>query len=55
MDEHLRANGFKSVLGDPCLFRKVMTDGRVISAVTYVDVATFAVSEDSDYAYLCQC
>ena len=51
MDEHLRANGFKSVLGDPCLFRKVMADGRVILAVTYVDDVTFAVSDDVDHAY----
>ena len=51
MDEHLRANGFKSVLGDPCLFRKVMTDGKVILAVTYVDDVTFAVSDDVDHAY----
>jgi hypothetical protein len=51
MDEHLRANGFKSVLGDPCLFRKVMPDGRVILAVTYVDDVTFAVSDDADHAY----
>ena len=51
MDEHLRGNGFKSILGDPCLFRKVMSNGRVILAVTYVDDVTFAVSEDDDHAY----
>ena len=33
MDEHLRSNGFKSVLGDPCLFRKAMSDRRAVLAM----------------------
>ena len=30
MDEHLRAYGFESTLGDPCLFRKKLPDGQGI-------------------------
>ena len=51
MDEHLRANGFVSMLGDPCLFRKKCPDGKVILAVTYVDDCTFAVSDDAGHEY----
>ena len=51
MDEHLRAHGFVSTLGDPCLFRKKFPDGKVILAVTYVDDCTFAVSEDAGHEY----
>ena len=51
VDEHLRANGFESMLGDPCLFRKKFPDGKVILAVTYVDDCTFAVSEDAGQEY----
>ena len=51
MDEHLRANGFESMLGDPCLFRKKLPDGKVILAVTYVGDCTFAVSDDASHEY----
>jgi len=36
--------GFKNVLGDPCLFKRVLPDGQVIMACTYVDDVTFACS-----------
>ena len=51
MDEHLRAHGFVSTLGDPCLFRKKFPDGKVILAVTYVDDCTFTVSDDAGHEY----
>jgi hypothetical protein len=47
MREHLEANGFKSLLGDPCLFRKELPDGKVIIACTYVDDITYGVSDQA--------
>jgi hypothetical protein len=34
MCAHLTANGFVSILGDPCLFRKEMPDGGIVLAAT---------------------
>jgi hypothetical protein len=51
MKDHLVANGFTSMLGDPCLFRKEMPDGGVILAVLYVDDCTFAVSNMEHHPY----
>jgi hypothetical protein len=45
MNSHLTALGFVSLVGDPCLFRLVLPNGRVILACTYVDDVTFAVSD----------
>ena len=47
MREHLESNGFKSLLGDPCLFRKELPDGKVILACTYVDDITYGVSDQA--------
>ena len=52
MQDHLVANGFTSLLGDPCLFRKEMPGGGVILVVTYVDDCTFAVSQPTDHEYV---
>ena len=46
MHEHLKSKGFESMMGDPCLFRKVLPNGKVIIACTYVDDITFGVSDD---------
>ena len=43
--EHLLALGFTTVVGDPCVFKRVSPDGGVILACTYVDDITFAVSD----------
>jgi hypothetical protein len=51
MHGHLIENGFTSMLGDPCLFRKEMPDGGVILVVTYVDDCTFAVSNAEHHTY----
>lgn len=48
---HLTENGFKSTLGDPCLFRKEMPDGGVILTATYIDDVTFAVSKPEHFDY----
>ena len=34
MNAHLISKGFTSILGDPCLFKKTLADGRVILACT---------------------
>ena len=47
MKQHLESNGFKSMIGDPCLFRKVLPDGKVIIACTYVDDLTYGVSDQA--------
>ena len=44
MHEHLVAKGYVSILGDPCLFRKVLPDGGIIMACTYIDDVTYGVS-----------
>ena len=47
MNAHLTALGYKSILGDPCLFRKVLPDGRVILVCTYIDDVTYGVSDQA--------
>jgi hypothetical protein len=47
LQSHLVAKGFTSLLGDPCLFRKVLTDGRVIICCTYVDDVAFGVQDQA--------
>ena len=44
MNEHLKSIGFKSVLGDPYLFRKELADGRKIFVCTYIDDVMYGVS-----------
>ena len=43
--KHLVSKGFSSILGDPCLFRKVLPNGKVILLCTYVDDLSFGVSD----------
>ena len=45
--KHLVSKGFSNILGDPCLFRKVLPDGKVILLCSYVDDLTFGVSDDA--------
>jgi len=47
MRQHLVSNGFTSLLGDPCFFRKVLPNGQVILACTYVDDITYGVSDQA--------
>jgi hypothetical protein len=47
LSEHLISKGYTSALGDPCLFRKVLPDGRVILVCCYVDDITIGVSDVS--------
>lgn len=51
MCKHLQENGFESILGDPCLFRKKMADGGIILVATYVDDVTFSTTNPSGHAY----
>ena len=44
---HLISKGFESVLGDPCLFKRVHSDGSKYFAAVYVDDITFACSGDA--------
>ena len=51
----LRANGFESTLGDPCLFRRVQPDGSMILVCVYVDDITYATSsQEAADAFLSQ-
>ena len=43
--KHLVAHGFVSILGDPCLFRKVLPDGKQILVCCYVDDLTYGVTD----------
>jgi hypothetical protein len=47
LSEHLISKGYVSALGDPCLFRKVLSDGRVILVCCYVDDLAVGVSDVS--------
>ena len=47
MHVHLVANGFVSILGDPCLFKKVLPNGKKILAAVYVDDVSVGVSDAS--------
>jgi len=43
--EHLRSLGFVSFVGDPCLFKKELSSGKIIYCAVYVDDLTYAVSD----------
>jgi hypothetical protein len=43
MDLHLKSKGFTPTLGDPCLYRRVGADGKVIIACLYVDDLLYGV------------
>jgi hypothetical protein len=47
MDQHLRKKGFVPTLGDPCLYRRVNSNGSVILVCLYVDDALFGVSDSA--------
>lgn len=47
MHEHLTSKGFVPLLGDPCLFRKVLPNGKTILVCTYIDDVTYAVSDQA--------
>ena len=47
LKEHLTSKGYTAALGDPCLFRKVLSDGRVILVCCYVDDISIGVSDVS--------
>ena len=47
MDAHLTSNGFKPMLGDPCLYQKLLSDGRMILCCLYVDDLLFSVPAPS--------
>jgi len=51
MSQHLIANGFESLLGDPCLLKKAMPDGGIILAATYVDDISFSCSNEKEHSY----
>jgi len=45
MSSHLIDKGFVSILGDPCLFRRILPNGKIILVATYVDDITFSVTD----------
>jgi hypothetical protein len=47
MNAHLLTKGFVSILGDPCLFKKKLSDGKAILACTYIDDVTYGVSDQA--------
>jgi hypothetical protein len=47
LQKHLVSKGYEPILGDPCLFRKVLPDGRMIFICTYVDDLITGVSDPS--------
>jgi hypothetical protein len=47
MDSHLKSKGFVPTLGDPCLYRRVNTNGSVIIVCLYVDDALFGVADQA--------
>jgi len=49
MNAHLISKGFTSILGDPCLFKKKLANGKVIIACTYIDDVTYGVSDQPSY------
>jgi len=40
LQSHLSSNGFVSMLGDPCVFKKVLPDGRLILVCVYVEISS---------------
>jgi hypothetical protein len=47
MDSHLKSKGFTPTLGDPCLYRRVGADGKVILACLYVDDLLYGVVDSA--------
>jgi len=47
MDSHLKAKGFVPTLGDPCLYRRVNSNGSVILACLYVDDLLYGVADSA--------
>jgi len=47
LESHLSSKGFTSLLSDPCVFKKVLPDGRLILVCVYVDDLVYAVPDDS--------
>ena len=47
MSAHLISKGFEPLLGDPCLFKRIYSDGSEIFAAVYVDDITFACAGDA--------
>jgi hypothetical protein len=45
LNKNLVSQGFKSVTGDPCVFKKVLPDGKIMFACTFVDDITYGVSD----------
>ena len=45
--ERLLSLGFQSMVGDPCLYKRVDANGGVLIVCTYVDDFTFAVNDTS--------
>ena len=44
MHDHLQSLGFKPMLGDPCLFKKMLPDGSFFLVENYIDDITFGVA-----------
>jgi len=47
LSTHLLSLGHEPILGDPCLFRKVLPDGRILLTCTYVDDLITGVTDPS--------
>ena len=45
VNDHLVSQGFKSMLGDPCLFKKTLPSGKIIMCVTYIDDITYSATD----------
>lgn len=53
LNEHLTVMGFTSVTGDPCLFKKTLSNGKTMYAVTYIDDISYGVpDQESADAFL---
>jgi hypothetical protein len=46
LQSHLSFNGFVSMLGDLCVFKKFLPDGLLILVCVYVDDIVYAVPDD---------
>jgi hypothetical protein len=47
MDLHLKSKGFVPTLGDPCLYRRVGADGKIVIACLYVDDFLYGVVDSA--------
>ena len=47
LSEHLIAKGFAPIMGDPCVFRRLEPDGKVVLICTYVDDLTIGVTDQA--------